>query len=103
MVHSGGYSIGTDSDCPNHAGKLIDMLIDGQAKYRERQEQRLPADSVWLYREMSNRMFCVNTRDSAIGGGKELYDAVCNGYNSEAAIKMIERQYQSVLNQIQGE
>ena len=103
MVHSAGYSIGTDSDCPNHAGKLIDMLINGQAEYQARQEQRLPADSVWLYQEMSNRMYCVNTRDSAIDGGRALYEAVCSGYNPEAAIQMTEHQYQSVLNQIQGE
>ena len=26
MVHSAGWSIGAGSDCPNHVGKLIDML-----------------------------------------------------------------------------
>ena len=103
MVHSYGYSIGAGSDCPNHAGKLIDMLIDGQAEYQARREQELPSDSVQLYREMANRMFCVNTRDSAVGGGYEIYNDVCIGYSPTQAIEMHKDKYQAIINEIENQ
>lgn len=97
MIISNGWAIGADSDCPAHVGKLIDMLVDGQAAYLAQQSAKLPAASVELYQEMSKNVFCVNTRDSAIDGGNELIQAVAAGKSIAQAIAEYTPQYLAMI------
>ena len=95
MVHASGWSIGAGSDCPYHVGKLIDMLVDGQAK----EQSKLPAASRELYAEMADNVFCVNTRDSGINGGYELAQEVARGKSIAQAIEEYKPQYQAMIKQ----
>ena len=95
MVHASGWSIGAGSDCPYHVGKLIDMLVDGQAK----EQTKLPAASRELYAEMADNVFCVNTRDSGINGGYELAQEVARGKSIAQAIEEYKPQYQAMIKQ----
>lgn len=102
MVHSAGWAIGNGSDCPAHVGKLIDMMVDGHAAYQAEQNAKLPAESVALYAEMAKNVFCVNTRDSAIGGGYELAGEVGAGTSITQAIEAYKPQYQAKVNEVNG-
>jgi len=100
MVHSAGWAIGAGSDCPAHTGKLIDMMVDGHTAYQEEQNKKLPAEHVALYKEMAEKQICVNTRDSAIGGGYELAGEVGAGKSIPQAIAEYKPQYQSKIDEV---
>ena len=99
MVHSAGWALGAGSDCPAHVGKLIDMMVDGHAAYQAEQNTKLPAESVALYAQMAEKQFCVNTRDSAIGGGYELAQEVAAGKSITQAIEEFKPQYQAKIDE----
>lgn len=102
MVHSAGWAIGQGSDCPAHVGKLIDMLVNGHAAFQAQTNADLPAEHVALYQAMAKKPFCVNTRDSAIGGGYELAQAVAEGKSISQAIEEFKPQFQSKVNDANG-
>lgn len=102
MVHAAGYSIGAGSDCPAHAGKLIDMLMDGHAAYQAEQNKNIPAAHLELYKKMAEKQICVNTRDSAIGGGYSLPNAVSNGQSIAQAIEEFKPKFQKEIDQVNG-
>ena len=101
MVHSAGYAIGAGSDCPAHAGKLIDMLMDGHAAYQAEQNANvIPVAHQELYKKMQEKQMCVNTRDSAIGGGFELCNEVANGTSVAQAIEKYKPEFQRKIDEI---
>ena len=100
MVHSAGWAIGAGSDCPAHTGKLIDMLVDGHAAYQAEENAKKPAAHVALYQEMAAKQFCVNTRDSAIGGGYDLAGEVADGKSIAQAVAEYKPQYQSKIDEV---
>ena len=102
MVHSAGWAIGQGSDCPAHVGKLIDMLVDGHAAAQAETNAGLPAEHVKLYEEMAKKPFCVNTRDSAIGGGYELAHAIAGGQSISQAIEEFKPNFLSKVNEANG-
>jgi multiple sugar transport system substrate-binding protein len=102
MVHASGFAIGQGSDCPAHTGKLIDMLVTGYAQMRVEERKDLPQAHKDLYAEMSKKQFCVNTRDSAVGGGYELAHAVSGGQSIAQAIEEFKPQYQRKIDEING-
>lgn len=102
MVHSAGFALGQGSDCPAHTGKLIDMLVTAYAQMREDERKDLPQEHKDLYAEMSIKQFCVNTRDSAVGGGYELAHAVAGGQSIAQAIEEYKPQYQRKIDEING-
>lgn len=102
IVHSAGWAIGQGSDCPAHVGKLIDMLVNGHAAYQQEMNATLPAANVQLYTEMAKNPFCVNTRDSAIGGGYELAQAVAEGQSISQAIEEFRPDFQTKVNEANG-
>jgi ABC-type glycerol-3-phosphate transport system substrate-binding protein len=102
MVHSAGWAIGSGSDCPAHVGKLIDMMVDGHAAYQAEQNQKLPEAHVALYKEMRKNQFCVNTRDSAIGGGYELAGEVGSGTSVAQAIEKFKPEYAAKIKEVNG-
>ena len=102
MVHSAGFAIGQGSDCPAHTGKLIDMLVTAYAQMRVDERKDLPQEHKDLYAKMSEKQFCVNTRDSAIGGGYELAQAVSGGQSIQQAIEEFKPQYQRTIDEING-
>ena len=102
IVHSAGWSMGQGSDCPAHAGKLIDMLVNGHAAYQDTVNADLPAANVALYKEMAKKPFCVNTRDSAVGGGYDLANAVADGQSISQAIEEFKPEFQSKVNEANG-
>ena len=102
MVHSAGYSIGAGSDCPAHAGKLIDMLMDGHAAYQAERNKQFPASHLELYQKMAEKQICVNTRDSAIGGGYSLPQAIANGQSIAQAIEEFKPQFQKDIDTVNG-
>ena len=102
IVHSAGWAIGQGSDCPAHVGKLIDMLVNGHAAYQDTVNADLPAENVALYKEMAKKPFCVNTRDSAVGGGYKLAQAVSEGQSISQAIEEFKPEFQSKVNEANG-
>ena len=102
MVHASGFAIGQGSDCPAHAGKLIDMLVTAYAQMRVDERKDLPQAHKDLYAKMAEKQFCVNTRDSAIGGGYELAHAVGGGQSIQQAIEEFKPQYQRTIDEING-
>lgn len=102
MVHAEGYAIGAGADCPAHAGKLIDMLADAQAAHEVELNKDIPAEHVALYNEMRNNVFCVNTRDSAVGGGYDLVNEVKAGKSIAQVIEAFKPQYQSMIDKVNG-
>ena len=102
MVHASGFAIGQGSDCPAHTGKLIDMLVTGYAQMRVEERKDLPQAHKDLYAEMSKKQFCVNTRDSAVGGGYELAQAVSGGQSIAQAIEELKPQYQRKIDEVNG-
>ena len=102
MVHASGFAIGQGSDCPAHAGKLIDMLVTAYAQMRVEERKDLPQEHKDLYAKMAEKQWCVNTRDSAIGGGYELAHAVAGGQSIQQAIEEFKPQYQRTIDEING-
>ena len=102
IVHSAGWAIGQGSDCPAHVGKLIDMLVNGHAAYQDTVNADLPAENVALYKEMAKKPFCVNTRDSAVGGGYDLAHAVADGQSISQAIEEFKPEFLSKVNEANG-
>lgn len=101
MVHAAGYAIGAGSDCPAHAGKLIDMLMDGHAAYQAEQNANvIPAEHQALYLKMREKQMCVNTRDSAIGGGFELCSEVAQGTSVAQAIEKYKPVFQRKIDEV---
>lgn len=102
IVHSAGWAIGQGSDCPAHVGKLIDMLVDGHAAAQTATNATLPAEHVALYTQMATKPFCVNTRDSAIGGGYDLANAVAEGKSISQAIEEFKPEFQRKVTEANG-
>ena len=102
MVHSAGFAIGQGSDCPAHTGKLVDMLVTAYAQMRVDERKDLPQEHKDLYAEMSKKQFCVNTRDSAVGGGYELAHAISGGQSISQAIEEFKPQYQRKIDEVNG-
>ena len=102
LVHSAGWAIGSGSDCPAHVGKLIDMLVDGHAAYQAETNATLPAENLKLYTDMATKPFCVNTRDSAIGGGYELAQSVAEGKSISQAIEEYKPEFQRKVDEANG-
>jgi hypothetical protein len=78
------------------------MLVDGHAAYQAELNKQLPAESVALYAEMAKNQFCVNTRDSAIGGGYDLANAVAEGKSISQAIEEFKPEFQRKVTEANG-
>lgn len=94
-----GWAIGAGSDCPAHTGKLIDMLVDGQAAYIEKTNAILEADHVALYKKLAENPFCTNSYDSAVGGAYEICAAVGEGQSISQAIEEYKPEYQRKVDE----
>ena len=53
-ITAAGWAIGNGSDCPAHTGKLIDMLVDGQAAYIAKTNESLDPAHVELYQTLAH-------------------------------------------------
>lgn len=93
-ITAAGWAIGNGSDCPAHVGKLIDMLVDGQANYLAEMAQKLPAENQELYKKLAEKPFCTNTNDSAVGGAYEICREVGEGKSIAQAIEEYKPEYQ---------
>ncbi len=98
-VTAAGWAIGNGSDCPAHVGKLIDMLVDGQAAYIEKTNQKLNAENVALYKKLAEKPFCTNSYDSAVGGAYEICGAIGDGQSISQAIEEYKPIYQRMVDQ----
>ncbi|MBQ4101266.1 MAG: extracellular solute-binding protein [Oscillospiraceae bacterium] len=81
-----GYSMGNGCDAPYHAGKLIDMLMDGEAKQNLEYNKIIPQAHQEVYAELAEKPFCVNSYDSAVGGAFEICQAIGVGQSIPQAI-----------------
>ncbi len=93
MLHSAGYAIGKTSKAPAHAGKLIDMLVSADVAQQAEQDKQRPAAHVELYKKMANecKLIAVNVRDSGVGGGYDLMNAVTNADEPMTVAQAIEK------------
>ncbi len=98
-ITAAGWAIGAGSDCPNHAGKLIDMLIDGQAAYTEQLNKRLEPAHVDLYKQLAQKPYCTNSYDSAVGGAFEICTAIQQGQSITQAIEEFKPVYQRMVDE----
>lgn len=92
-ITAAGWAIGSGSDCPAHVGKLIDMLVDGQAKYLAEMAEKLPAENQQLYAKLAEKPFCTNTKDSAVGGAYEICAEVAEGKSIAQVIEQYKPEY----------
>lgn len=101
VVHAAGWAIGAGSDCPAHAGKLIDILVDAHAAQQELDNAKKPQAHVELYARMRDmKGICINTRDSAIGGGYGLAGDVAAGTAVSQAIEQYKPEYQRTIDEV---
>lgn len=98
-ITSGGYAIGNGCDTPNHAGKLIDMIVDGSAAYQAIPNSKLDPTHVALYKELAKRPYCTNSYDSAVGGAFEICQAVTAGQSVSQAIAQYTPVYQRMVDE----
>ena len=78
------------------------MLVTGYAQMRVDERKDLPQAHKDLYAKMSEKQWCVNTRDSAVGGGYELAHAVSGGQSIAQAIEEFKPQYQRKIDEVNG-
>ena len=62
-ISAAGFALGAGSDCPVASGILIDMLVDGQAEYMRKFQEKLNPDHVALYNELAKKPYCTNSYD----------------------------------------
>ena len=98
-ITAAGWAIGNGSDCPNYTGKLIDMLVNGQAAYLEKQNTKLDAAHVALYKQLAQKPFCTNSYDSAVGGAFDICQAIQQGQSISQAIEEFKPIYQRKIDQ----
>jgi ABC-type glycerol-3-phosphate transport system substrate-binding protein len=98
-VTAAGWAIGNGADCPWHSGKLIDMLVDGQAAYTEIMNKKLDPAHAELYQELIKKPFCTNSYDSAVGGAYELATAVIEGKSIAQAVEEMKPVYQRMVDE----
>ncbi len=78
-ITTSGWAIGNNADCPYHAGKLIDMFVDGQAAADAEFNSTLNPDNVKMYEDLRSRPYCTNSYDSAVGGGYDICFKIGDG------------------------
>ncbi|HIW74535.1 MAG TPA: extracellular solute-binding protein [Firmicutes bacterium] len=98
-ITAAGWAIGNGSDCPAHTGKLIDMLVDGQAAYIAKTNESLDPAHVELYQTLAQKPFCTNSYDSAVGGAYEICAAVGEGQSISQAIEKYKPEYQRKVDE----
>ena len=59
-ITTAGWAIGNKSDCPYHAGKLIDMLIDD---YEDPAMSKMDPANRELYKDLASRPYCTSTKN----------------------------------------
>ena len=75
------------------------MLVDGQAAYIEKTNQKLNAENVALYKKLAEKPFCTNSYDSAVGGAYEICGAIGDGQSISQAIEEYKPIYQRMVDQ----
>ena len=100
-ITAAGWAIGNGADCPNHAGKLIDMLVDAQADYLKTTDEKIDAAHVALYKELAQKPFCTNSYDSGVGGAYDLVSAIIDeGKSVSQALESLKPVYQRKIDEI---
>ncbi len=97
-ITAAGWAMGNGSDCPYHAGKLIDMLVDGQAAFTAKANEKLDPAHVALYKELASRPYCTNSYDSAVGGAFDICGEIGEGKNIAQAIEEYKPVYQKMVD-----
>lgn len=98
VAHASGYSIGTGSANPYHAGKLIGMILDSVQKDAAVKNEKVPADHLELYKSLSAKIYNDTYYDSAIKNGSDLFALVCGGSNIQTSISSITPVYQGFID-----
>ncbi len=98
-ISAAGFALGAGSDCPVASGILIDMLVDGQAEYMRKFQEKLNPDHVALYNELAKKPYCTNSYDSAVGGAFEICQAVQAGQSITQAIEEFKPIYQRKVDE----
>ena len=81
------------------SGILIDMLVDGQAEYMRKFQEKLNPDHVALYKELAKNPYCTNSYDSAVGGAFEICQAIQAGQSITQAIEEFKPIYQRKVDE----
>ncbi|MHB8962166.1 MAG: ABC transporter substrate-binding protein [Saccharofermentanales bacterium] len=97
-----GYAMGNGSDAPYHSGKLIDMLISGEAADDAELNKVIPEEHLAIYSELAQKPFCVNSFDSAVGGAFEIAQAIAVGQSIAQAIAEFTPIYQQKVDEANG-
>lgn len=98
-ITAAGWAIGSGSDCPYHAGKLIDNLVNGQAAYLETANKALDPSHVELYKKLAEKPYCTNSYDSAVGGAYEICADVGEGKSIPQSIEKYKPIYQRMVEE----
>ncbi len=97
-----GYAMGNGCDAPYHAGKLIDMLINGEAADNEKNNEKIPQEHQELYKSLSQKLYPINSYDSAVGGAFEICQAIGGGQSISQAIAEYTPIYQQKVDEANG-
>ncbi len=81
-----GYAMGNGCDTPYHSGLLIDAMINAEAEYKKKLNEKISVEHQQIYLELAERPFCINSYDSAVGGAFEICQEIALGKSIAQAI-----------------
>ena len=97
-----GYAMGNGCDTPYHSGILIDMLINGEAEDNAKNYANFPAEHLQTYEELGQKLYPINSYDSAVGGAFEICQAIAAGQSIPQAIAEYTPIYQQKVDEANG-
>ena len=97
-----GYAMGNGCDTPYHSGILIDMLTNAEAANNAENYATYPEEHLALYEELSNKLYPINSYDSAVGGAFEICQAIGTGQSIPQAIAEYTPIYQQKVDEANG-
>ena len=97
-----GYAMGNGCDTPYHSGILIDMLINGEAEDNAKNYANFPAEHMQIYEQLGEKLYPINSYDSAVGGAFEICQAIAAGQSIPQAIAEYTPIYQQKVDEANG-
>jgi len=89
VAHASGYGIGSGSQNPYHAGKLVNMILESISVDADEKNKDVPQENLDLYKELGQNIYNDSYYDSAIKNGSEYFDLICGGTNIQTALSSI--------------
>lgn len=99
LVHAGGFSIVSGSDCPKYAGKFLETLLEVGNDMAEEGNAEIPEENRKLYEELSKNGWTDRLYDNCINYGNDLNSDVIAGKDITAAVSEWKPQYERKIEE----